>query len=162
NSLKIERPQDFQRAVSFLYLYFVGNARSLTDDGKLVGRARDRRKRATGSPFGGPRRQRCGSLEPADRVTSDAEFELHRTSSYQLEPVWGRERTPGSPVEVPTEFNRQQDSKSSRPSLKKAPPEIPDPCDCRPNPEHRELSDWLAGGDRVQDEGNGNQRKRDR
>jgi hypothetical protein len=41
-------------------------------------------------------------------------------------------------------------------------PEMPYPGDCRPNPEDRELYHWLAGEDRVQDEGNGDQRKRDR
>jgi len=41
-------------------------------------------------------------------------------------------------------------------------PEIPYPGDCRPNPEDREPYHWLAGEDRVQDEGNGDQRKGDR
>src|SRR5215472_1626100 len=46
--------------------------------------------------------------------------------------------------------------------LTRARPEIRYPGDCRPNPEHREHYHWLAGKDRVQDEGNGDQRKRDR
>src|SRR5205823_14025552 len=40
--------------------------------------------------------------------------------------------------------------------------EMPYPGDCRPNPEDCEPYHWLADEDRVQDEGNGDQRKTDR
>src|SRR5215472_5405508 len=47
--------------------------------------------------------------------------------------------------------------------LTRALPEIPDPDDCRAHPDdERELSHWLASEDGVQNEGNGNERKRDR